>query len=261
VSESAYSPYQRQKTRYRGVMYREKADGSRSYMVYIDGRYVAAGSTEREALEKQAELRGKVARGERAVVPTKQTFAEVAESWFESKAPRLRTSTRTDYRARLDGVLLPRLGRVKIAALSVDDISRLVRDLERDGLHAVDPTRPKRPLSSAAIQNVLKPLAGVMQFAVRRGLVATNPLTLMTADDRPTAKPKARPHEWQDAEVEALLKASRELAAERDAKYDYSTLLSTAVTTGMRLGELLGLEWGDVDFESGRISVRRAWTK
>ena len=76
--------FKRHKTRHRGITYRLRADGSRVYSVYCKGRYVQVEGGEREALALQAELRGKIARGQQ-VSPTKVTFAEVAEQWLESK--------------------------------------------------------------------------------------------------------------------------------------------------------------------------------
>jgi hypothetical protein len=78
--------------------------------VHAAGKYVAAGGTEKDALAKQAELRGKAARGERVIVVTKATFTEVAEQWYESKH-RLRRRTKENYRSSLDNVLLHASGR------------------------------------------------------------------------------------------------------------------------------------------------------
>jgi integrase len=249
----------RNKTRHRGVSYRDRADGSRSYSVFFKGRYLAAGTTEKEALAKQADLRGRQARGERIIVPTKITFAEMAEQWYESKH-RLRAWTRRGYRDALDNVLIPRFGTWKVASIDADAIARLIRDLEREGLHAIDPARPARPLSASTIGNYLKPLSGALGFAVRRGLLSSNVCRTLTPDDRPAQRDAERAHEWDDKEVDALLAASEELATQPDAKYDYAPLLRTAVYTGLRLGELLGLQWQDVDFETGVLHVRRQWT-
>jgi hypothetical protein len=155
------------------VSYRERADGSRSYSVFFQGRYLPAGTSEKEALAKQADLRGREARGERIIVPTKITFAETAEQWYASKH-RLRAWTKRAYRDALDNVLIPRFGSWKLAAIDADSIARLIRDLEREGLHAVDPERPVRPLSASSIENYLKPLSGTLGLAVRRGLIASN---------------------------------------------------------------------------------------
>ena len=76
--------------------------------------------------------------------------------------------------------------RCRVAVIDADAIANLVRDLEHDGLHAVDPGRPVRPLGQSSIENYLKPLAGSLAFAARRGWIPVSPFSVMTADDRPT---------------------------------------------------------------------------
>jgi integrase len=247
--------------RYRGIYYRLRADGTRSYSVYFQGKFVPAGRTEREALEKQADLRGKQARGERVLLPKKVTFAEVAEEWYTVKSARLRPWTLRGYRDSLDLVLAPRFGGWKLSAIDADAIAKLTRDLERDGLHAIDSRRPKRPLSPASIGNHLGVLRGVLAFGVRRGYTASNPFDHLTTDDRPHSREKQPAHEWSDEEVEALLEASRQLAAAPEARYDYSTLLLLTARLGLRLGEVLGLKWADFDKDDGTLTVCRQWTR
>src|SRR5262249_39940969 len=229
------------------------------YLVYFGGKWIKAGATEREALAKQANLRSRKARGERAVVTTRVTFAEVAEQWLESKH-RLRAWTRRGYREALNNVLIPRFGTWRIAPIDADSIAKLIRDLERDGLHAIDPERPPRPLAASSITNYLKPLSGTLAFAVRRGLIASNPYRSLTSDDRPEQRDPRPAHEWTDEEIEGLLSATEELASRSDSRYDYTPLLRTAIYSGLRLGELLGLQWGDVDLDSAVLHVRRQFT-
>jgi hypothetical protein len=50
---------------HRGISYRERADGSRTYFVFFDGQYRRAGKTLQEALTMQGDLRAKKGRGER----------------------------------------------------------------------------------------------------------------------------------------------------------------------------------------------------
>src|SRR5690242_6152066 len=108
-------PDRRCRTRYRGITYRERADGSRRYSVYFRGHYLPVEGGEKDALAKQAELRREAARGEKPAVSTKVTFTDVAEQWYGSKN-RLRPYTLRGYRATLDRVLLPRFGAMKITA-------------------------------------------------------------------------------------------------------------------------------------------------
>jgi len=175
-------------------------------------------------------------------------FGEVAEQWFESKR-KLRPWTRKDYRAVLDRVLLRRFGRRKIVEITADDVARLIRDLEAKGL------------SGKTIENYLLPLSGTMRLAVRRGLVSVNPVALLTNDERPRHALREEKHVWSDEEIAALISASEQIARQPEARYDYSPLIRTAVYTGLRLGELLGLLWQDVDFEDDALRVRRQWTR
>jgi integrase len=238
----------RHKTRHRGIVYRLRDGGQRTYYVYANAGYVAAGGTEREAVAKQAELRGKAARGERVIVATKATFEEVGEQWYESKH-RLRRRTRENYRSSLDNVLIPRFGKKKIGAVTVDHIAALVRDLEKGGA------------APSTINNHLLPLQGTFAFALRRGLIGTSPYALLTRDDRPAPREKAHAEVWSDAKITALIESAEHLAKQPEARYDYSPLIRTALFTGLRQGELLGLQWQDVDLVKGAFRVDRQWTR
>lgn len=261
MASTTLEQQRRQSTRHRGISYREKANGSRSYAVFFQGRYIAAGSTESEALAKQADLRGSKARGEKPILPSKTTFAELAESWFERKAPRLRKRTSDYYRSALDLVLLPRFGKWKVAAVDVDAVSALIRDLETRGLNALDPSRPVRPLGHSSIENYLKPLQGILQRAVRDRLISANPFQQLTDDDRPKRGERAPSHEWADEDVRALLEASAQIAHKPESRYDYTFLLRVVATLGLRCGEVLGLRWVDFDKDAGLLHVRGQWLR
>jgi integrase len=246
ASKASAGPFKRHKTRHRGITYRTKAGGSRSYYVYAGGRFLTVEGGEKEALAKQAELRGKLARGER-LASRSAKFAEVAEEWYASKR-KLRPWTRKNYRAALDRVLLPRFGKMRLAQITPDQIAVLIRELEGKGL------------SAAYIENLLKPLAGTFKYAQRKQLIGVNPLSLLSSDDRPARQTRER-REWTPDDVRALLAASREIAQRPTSRQDYSLLLETAIRTGLRLGELLGLQWVDLDLQHGVLQVRRQWTR
>lgn len=218
-----------------------------------------------DARRERAEKNGKPQ--EERVAPARQTFAEAAEAWFAAKRPKLRDRTAGYYRDALDLVLLPRFGRERIDA---DAIAKLIRDLEREGLRAVDAERPVRPLGASSIANYLKPAQGTFAYAARRGWIPSNPFAVLTSDDRPTRDDERSPaHEWTAGELGALLAASRRLAARKvvpEARpYDYSTLLLATATLGLRLGELLGLRWGDFDkgedANAAVLRVERQWLR
>jgi integrase len=51
------------------------------------------------------------------------------------------------------------------------------------------------------------------------------------------------------------------LAERPTAHYDYTPILRVATLTGLRIGELLGLRWQDVNLKEAVIHVRRQWTR
>jgi integrase len=254
-------PYKRHATRHRGVSYRLRADGSRAYLVYHAGSYVLVEGGEAEAIAKQAELRGRRARGERVVVNDRTTFAKFAEDeWYKAKAPRLRKRTARQYRDGLNLVLLPRFGSWRIAAIDAQAISDLIRDLEREGLHAIDSKRPVRQLGRSSIDNYLKPLQGVLGLAVRRRLIANNPFDHLTADDRPKREEKAPKRRYGPKDIEALFAASEALARKPESRHDYTPLLRLTAALGLRLGETLGLMWSDFRKDEPALYIERQWT-
>lgn len=66
---------------------------------------------------------------------------------------------------------------------------------------------------------------------------------------------------WSDEETTALIESAEYLARQPASRYDYSPLIRTALLTGLRLGELLGLQWQDVDLSEGVLHVRRQWAR
>jgi integrase len=242
-------PFRRHPTRHRGIVYRLRDGGARTYYVYAAGKYVAAGGTQKEALAKQAELRGKAARGERVIVATKATFEEVAEQWYEGNKDGWRRRTRENYRASLDNVLIPRFGKRKLVAVGADDIAALIRDLTKSGS------------ASSTINNHLLPLQGTFKLAMRRGWIGTNPYALLMKNERPKPREKHEAYEWSDEDIAALIESAEHLAKQPEARQDYSPLIRVACFTGLRQGELHGLQWRDINLAEGVLRVERQWAR
>jgi integrase len=245
-----------------GLEFRRRADGSRTFYGFVPsrGRMKLNSRKQREARAELNELLGKAAKGE-TVAPVNKRFKDVAEEWLASKR-KLRPWTRRSYRAALDLVLIPRFGHLKIGAVSTSLIASLIRGLEANGLNAIDPKRPVRPLSQAAIDNYLKPLSGTLRFAASKGLVGTNAYLALTSDERPDTETGRRAtYEWSEEEIKAVLDVAEVRGRARESQYDYSPLIRLAIQTGLRLGELLGLRWEDIDFDAGILHVRQQWTR
>jgi integrase len=248
----------------RGIYRRQTLNGPRWEYCYPNGNGGSGWETVRSlsaARKGRARMIAQVDRGEPVIRRSKVKGAESLEEWFEWKSPRLRKRTADYYRRALDLVLLPRFGGTPIQRIDADAVAKLIRDLEREGLHCVDPGRPVRPLGRSSIDNYLKPLQQTLKRAVRKGQLVTNPFDVLGSDERPKKAETEQRHEWTSDEVDALLAASERLAAKKEARFDYSLLLRVVVTLGLRLGEVLGLRWEDFDKDGGYLHVRRQWLR
>jgi integrase len=132
--------------------------------------------------------------------------------------------------------ICPTLGRTKLAALAPAHVQSLYRAKLDEGL------------SPKTVKYIHTTLHRALKQAVRWGLVPRN----VAAEVDP---PKVRPPEMRPlSPIQA-----RQLV--RAAKGDrLEALYVLAITTGMRQGELFGLDWEDVDLESGTVRVRRTLT-
>ncbi len=223
----------------RGIYYWMGADGQRRYEIsFTDSAGVRrwktiAGNLE-DAQAALDEVRSRKRKGER-VAPSRATLAEVAAEWLSGRHGHLRPRTLERYEVALRVHVLPRLGRLRVSELTEDHVAWLVAEMRDAGA------------AGWSIRATLTPLSRIMKWCVRQGMAASNPVTKLDDDERP----KVSRREMRVLERDEL---GRLLAAAPDR---YRTLLATAVFTGVRLGELLGLRWADVDFEGGLVSVRK----
>ena len=253
------------RTKYeRGIYKRQTRDGKTRWEIAYTDR---AGKQCWETLASLAEARTRRAElvskpVDERVGKSRVLFAEFAESWYEGRV-KVRPRTRAYNRAALDLVLLPRFGRCRLGAIDADAIVKLTRDLEREGLHALDPDRRERGLSASSVSNYLKPLRLTLALAVRRRLIGSNPFDVLLPDDRPARIETAPVFAWSPGAVEALLAGAGRVAAKGVSKFDYTPLLRLTAMLGLRLGEVLGLEWQDFDKAAddgaGVLHVRRQW--
>jgi len=104
---------------------------------------------------------------------------------------------------------------------------------------------PLRDVTLKTIGNVILILKQMFKHAVQWGHLDSNPVQYIEL-------PRGEDKEMDiltPAEIRRLLEAQEE---------PLKTLLLTATLTGMRQGELFGLQWGDIDFDGHRIHVRRS---
>jgi integrase len=182
-----------------------------------------------EDAEAERAKKAKLKRAGYRVAPSKKTLDEYVPEWIESQAGRLRPKTLTTYEGHLRLHVQPKIGKLMLPQITTDHIASLIVDMQRAGY---------KPWT---IKGTLSSLSALMRHAARRGLVAENPVTRLERDERPTTTEKEKRILTGD-EITRLLDAA-------DDKY--RALLATGLGTGLRLGELVGLRWQDVDANGG----------
>lgn len=205
-----------------------------------------------------SKIRAKLALGEFQLdePPPPLTFKEIAERWLESwvKTQRSR-STYDNYKRGLTTWAYPRIGEKFLEKITRGDIKDIIKDVSAKG-------RTKN-----TIKAVIAPIRALFEDAIDNGQKLPNPASKIKSLLNNKTDRRLHVNPLNSEEVPRLLDGatdsdrSREGSRHRDIVPSVWLLLLTAVRTGMRLGELLGLQWGDVDFRERRISVKRQWTK
>ena len=172
------------------------------------------------------------------------SFREVAERYLDHvQAVRQRkTSTVSDYRSMLNAHLDPYFGSRAIERITADEIASYM-------------ALKGRTLKPKTILNHRNFAHGVFAYAVKRKLVASNPVAEI---DRPSVDASSPDFRFLDAEqLAAVLRAvpGDTLGAMEGALY------RVAVMTGLRQGELVALRWRDVDWTARKVRVRQNYTR
>ena len=220
--------------------------GNREGSIYQgkDGRWVAAVSlpggrrrrmyarTRAEANHKLVAALAEVGRGVVATAPAELTTAAYMAGWLADVKPTLRESAWGAYERHWRNHGLPGIGGRRLARLEPTDLRALYRRLVDGGL------------SPTTVRHLHGVLHRALGQAARDGLVPRNVAALVT----PPSRAKTSVTALTPAQTRQLLTAA--------AGNRLEALYVLAVTTGMRRGELLALEWADVDLDAGVAAVR-----
>ena len=183
-------------------------------------------------------------------------FSEFTEIWKRDYGSKeLAPTTYKRYCRMLETRLLPYFGHFYINKIRPTDIMKFYDLLEKDTQlvrkSGNNGAKTKKPLSGKTILEHHRLLRAMLHKAVYWQLIVANPAERVQAPK--ARKPKRR--SYDDEQTKILLENLEKLSIE-ETKYKVAIILT--VFTGVRLGELMGLEWQDVDFKNGIISINRS---
>jgi integrase len=238
------SVYQAGDGRWRGAVTWTEADGKRS-------RRVVSAATSTQARARLDVLRHELRLGTLVAAGTTLTVAEHLTDWIERDRARVRPSTWRGREMHVRVYLIPALGRLPLARLAAKDVERATTSFVKDGRPETAEQRRRgrqgrRPVAPLTARHIRSTLRLALADAVRDGIVGRN----AAADARPPYVEHRTVTYLPAAEVRRLLHATRD--------DDFGPLYAVAATTGLRLGELLGLAQRDLNMPDGTLTVRRS---
>ncbi len=229
---------------WRGAVTWTEPDGRRR-------RRVVSGETSKIVRDKLDDLRRELRLGTIAPAGKAVTVGEYLTAWIDRDRTRVRPSTWKGRETHVRCYLIPTLGRLSLARLGSPDVERAIAGWIASGRPVTGDERKRgrqghAPVSPLTARHIRATLRRALADAVRDGLVGRN----AAGDARPPYVAH-RPVAYLDAPlVRRLLEAT--------VADDYGNLYAVAVSTGLRLGEMLGLAWPDVDLVAGTLTVRRS---
>jgi integrase len=173
--------------------------------------------------------------------PSGMTFGEYGDQWLKGRV-NIVTATTAGYESYLKRHIRPELGEMKLKDIRQVHIQQFVSKL------IAKTGRPGKPLAASSIHRVIKMLKALFSSAVKNNLIRFNPAADLEL-------PKAIKPQVQPPSKEDMLKIFEQ------ASVDTRALFILDAMTGIRRGELLALQWGDVDWLNHELIVRRVIRK
>lgn len=167
-------------------------------------------------------------------VQSKITIGELLREFLEEAKSTKEASTYRGYKRVCDGHLLPMFDKVEVQALQPAMLRKWIRGLN---------------CTTKTVANILTPLRAVIEQALVDQYIKENPLNSIIVDkllNKETKKSDYKPDPFSVDEINAILNKS---------EGQVRLLFQFAFFTGLRVSELIGLRWEDVDWQNQIIHV------
>ncbi|MFE5321659.1 tyrosine-type recombinase/integrase [Paenibacillus sp. NPDC056579] len=216
------------------------------------GKYIRHGKTVRCFTKKEAELelakfQIEIEAGT-YIAPEKLVFQDFVEEWHKKYAlQELELKTLSIYLRIIKNRILPIIGHLRLDQIKPLHIVSLLSDLYKEGSRK---DGKKGALASGSIEMVHRVLKNVFNRAVEWRVIKSSPV----ADVKAPRVVHKESEVYDEEEIQTLFQA-----LENEA-YHWRMMIILALTTGLRRGELVGLEWRNVNLEKGTIRVVQSIT-
>lgn len=158
-------------------------------------------------------------------------FKDYILKWFdEYKSKHISINTRINYKSRIDTHIIPKLGSYKLNKLTNANIQDFYNSLIGEGMQP------------SSVKKIMETINSVLKYAHKSKLIYDIPTDI---EKQPMNKSKIE--FWTKEEIDFFLD-------EIKGSYLYTPIL-IEIFTGLRIGELCGLRWCDINFDNGYLTV------
>lgn len=221
-----------------------------------------AGTTKARARDELRAIEDMVSRGVYLPARKVPTFEEVRKQWLEYKKPNLRETTCEVYEINakhhlkeLDGLRVTQITPAVVEKF-IATMQKKHKLIRRKGSKKKGDEVPyafsEKKISSETVKKVIALLHQVMAYAVRHRLIDHNPV-------RDAERPRSQGKEGHKKQTMILNPEQIRAFLDKVEDQKYRTLFLTAIMTGARQGEILGLKWSDVDFQKKQVHINRTF--
>lgn len=168
------------------------------------------------------------------------SFSDVADEWLEQKKLNIREHTFSSYECHVRRNLKIFFGKTKITRINYASITKFMA--HENALGA----------SVHHLRKSLVLLGGIMKYAIRKGLVDSNPV-------REVEKPRGHSRYNESEAMDILRPDEIRRFLDNVSGLKYETLFMLAIMSGARQGELLGLMWSDIDWYNSQLIIKRTF--
>ena len=193
------------------------------------------GKSQKEVAQKLKELTAALDAGT-YIAPNKMTVAQWLDTWQAEYLVNVKPSTVSSYEATIRNHLKPGIGAIRLDSLTTHDIQGFYNSLR-------SPAENRNALSPKTIKNIHGILHHALQQAMLNNYIRNNPANACVLPK--VSKKRVKP--MNEHQIADFLKAIK--------GHKYENMFLVALFTGMRQGEVCGLQWECVDFGNGTILI------
>lgn len=151
--------------------------------------------------------------------------------WLRQQKKIVKPNTYINYKSKLMNHVVPKIGHIKLAILGTETLQKFMDELHEN-------------LASSSVNSVYRVLNTCLNTAVAENLLLSNPLNHVQAAKQQAKKVSAFSREEQ-------------IRLEKSVIFKQDFPIIFALYTGVRIGELVGMRWEDIDWENHVLSIER----